>query len=451
MSTGQLSEEDFICGICFELLVDPTTLTCGHSICRFCLAQWWYKSKKATCPECRQVWQGFPKVNVTLRNTMKTLFPDQIEQRRRVLLENNEYKSIISKFEEYGRKQDTPPLRSLSWTLICIMVAVTVAVAVIISVGIKSFTGLTKKDLMAKSLRDWSSSDVGLWIGTLGPWAKDVYDQRFIEAGIDGTLLLEMNEVDLEIPPINMSMRLQRRKVLDALKELRSSLSHHPSGFWEYKEQKSGMMMFIMCGLREFPRSTLAFLYLFNYWDTFMPIFYCTVTIDGNRTTSELLEMAHNPTLKNWLEFLPFYIFVPYYLVAKFASHFFEINYWTSRVVVVHALLMTIMEFTKAKFLFRSGLRQIPYLLGKHFTYVVLLSLFCKIVWPFIPFFIADCIFYWMLYVSPFDALNRLRKRFTALNRGNGADANVQNEFVHAHQHRQHDRGWHFNFEWNAN
>lgn len=66
---------------------------------------------------------------------------------------------------------------------------------------------------------------------------------------------------------------------------------------------------------------------------------------------------AHNPTLKNWLEFLPFYIFVPYYLVAKFASHFFEINYWTSRVVVVHALLMTIMEFTKAKFLFRSGLR----------------------------------------------------------------------------------------------
>lgn len=60
-------EDDLKCGICFELLIDPTTLTCGHTICRYCLAQWWYRSRKSNCPECRQTWHGFPKVNVTMR------------------------------------------------------------------------------------------------------------------------------------------------------------------------------------------------------------------------------------------------------------------------------------------------------------------------------------------------------------------------------------------------
>ena len=62
-----LTEEDFKCNICFEVLLEPTTLTCGHSFCRFCLAQWWISSKKSNCPVCREVWEGLPKVNVTLR------------------------------------------------------------------------------------------------------------------------------------------------------------------------------------------------------------------------------------------------------------------------------------------------------------------------------------------------------------------------------------------------
>lgn len=60
-------EKDFHCSCCYELMVDPTTLNCGHSFCRFCLAQWWHSSKKTTCPECRQSWLGFPKINIILR------------------------------------------------------------------------------------------------------------------------------------------------------------------------------------------------------------------------------------------------------------------------------------------------------------------------------------------------------------------------------------------------
>ena len=64
---SQLLKQDLQCGCCFELMVEPTTLSCGHSFCRFCLAKWWHASRHNTCPECRQPWSGFPKVNIALR------------------------------------------------------------------------------------------------------------------------------------------------------------------------------------------------------------------------------------------------------------------------------------------------------------------------------------------------------------------------------------------------
>lgn len=55
--TAQLEEleEEFQCGVCFNLIVLPTTLSCGHSFCRHCLAQWFDFGKKMECPSCRQV------------------------------------------------------------------------------------------------------------------------------------------------------------------------------------------------------------------------------------------------------------------------------------------------------------------------------------------------------------------------------------------------------------
>lgn len=42
-----------------------------------------------------------------------------------------------------------------------------------------------QKDLMSKSLYDWSPDDVGLWIGSLGSWAEtNQYSQKFVDAGI---------------------------------------------------------------------------------------------------------------------------------------------------------------------------------------------------------------------------------------------------------------------------
>ena len=67
MFLRSMSETTFTCGCCYELMIQPTTLNCGHSFCRLCLARWWKSVKKMTCPGCRQPWSGFPHINIILR------------------------------------------------------------------------------------------------------------------------------------------------------------------------------------------------------------------------------------------------------------------------------------------------------------------------------------------------------------------------------------------------
>lgn len=67
MDRSLSASEDFLCSCCYDLMVQPTTLTCGHSFCRLCIAQWYMSSKKSECPQCRSTWTGNPQVNITLR------------------------------------------------------------------------------------------------------------------------------------------------------------------------------------------------------------------------------------------------------------------------------------------------------------------------------------------------------------------------------------------------
>ena len=48
-------EEQFQCGVCYALMVLPTSLNSGHSFCRHCLAWWYDSSRRMECPACRQV------------------------------------------------------------------------------------------------------------------------------------------------------------------------------------------------------------------------------------------------------------------------------------------------------------------------------------------------------------------------------------------------------------
>ncbi|XP_069503121.1 E3 ubiquitin-protein ligase TRIM62-like [Ambystoma mexicanum] len=53
------------CSICLSVYQDPVTLSCGHSFCRSCIEQSWDKralSGVYTCPDCRKMFKGRPKV-----------------------------------------------------------------------------------------------------------------------------------------------------------------------------------------------------------------------------------------------------------------------------------------------------------------------------------------------------------------------------------------------------
>ena len=76
--------EQFLCAICKYLLFEPVTTNCGHNFCRPCLRRWILK-RKHTCPVCRN---GIAKkwrmpVNKSIWNALGSLYPDQVEERRK--------------------------------------------------------------------------------------------------------------------------------------------------------------------------------------------------------------------------------------------------------------------------------------------------------------------------------------------------------------------------------
>uniref|UniRef100_A0A4W5KY84 RING-type domain-containing protein n=1 Tax=Hucho hucho TaxID=62062 RepID=A0A4W5KY84_9TELE len=96
-----ISEDQFGCHCCYDVLVNPTTLNCGHSFCRHCLALWWESSRKTECPECREKWEGFPKVNILLRDAVERLFSEVVDRRRAEIQRNPKISQSLLAFQRY--------------------------------------------------------------------------------------------------------------------------------------------------------------------------------------------------------------------------------------------------------------------------------------------------------------------------------------------------------------
>ncbi|KAI2577268.1 BFAR isoform 12, partial [Pan troglodytes] len=63
----------------------------------------------------------------------------------------------------------------------------------------------------------------------------------------------------------------------------------------------------------------------------------------GEDIVTKLLDLKE-PTWKQWREFLVKYSFLPYQLIAEFAWDWLEVHYWTSRFLIINAMLLSVLE-----------------------------------------------------------------------------------------------------------
>lgn len=82
-SKAPFEMNEFDCGICYSLLCEPVTISCGHTFCRVCLVTALERSRKK-CPECRapcHIAAETQAPNVLITNLIERHFPAEYRRR----------------------------------------------------------------------------------------------------------------------------------------------------------------------------------------------------------------------------------------------------------------------------------------------------------------------------------------------------------------------------------
>ncbi|XP_031421488.1 NLR family CARD domain-containing protein 3-like isoform X2 [Clupea harengus] len=73
-----LTQDQFRCGVCEQLLRDPVITTCGHSFCRQCISSYWSQSGPSgdySCPQCRKRSRTQTFLNPDITMAQPLLYP----------------------------------------------------------------------------------------------------------------------------------------------------------------------------------------------------------------------------------------------------------------------------------------------------------------------------------------------------------------------------------------
>ena len=107
---AEIDPLDFRCGICLCTMFRPVTLSCGHSLCEYCLAGWIQnrashevdgRISSLRCPAmCNQTMTpSFPQLNNILNNHIQALFPDD-EKNNQKQYERERHAATIRRVRE---------------------------------------------------------------------------------------------------------------------------------------------------------------------------------------------------------------------------------------------------------------------------------------------------------------------------------------------------------------
>ncbi|XP_023670754.1 bifunctional apoptosis regulator [Paramormyrops kingsleyae] len=410
-SSSEITEHEFSCHCCYDILINPTTLNCGHSFCRHCLALWWESSRKNECPECRERWEGFPRVNILLRDATEKLFSRVVQKRREEIQNNPKIVRSLLAFQRYGDEQvsrgpvlNTPRRGAGGNDFFSGVLTALTCVAVMLLVYHWSSRDAEHDLLVHKPVTKWTSEEVILWLENLGPWAS-LYKDHFLREQVNGRLLIMLGDEELSKNPYGIENQTHRKAVLAELERVKSLGVKPPQNLWEYKAVNAGKSLFLLYALKSSPRLTILYLYLFDYTDTFLPFIH-TCCPEQSEEPQEDVFMSRtfneNPSWKQWTEFLVKYSLLPYQLIAEFAWDWLGVHYWTSRFIIINSMLLSVLEGCALYRLWiRSELRILPQKMWSHFWKVSIKGFSVAIFWPVIPQFACNCLFYWALYFNP--------------------------------------------------
>ncbi|XP_071489855.1 bifunctional apoptosis regulator-like [Diadema antillarum] len=400
-------DSNFLCACCYELMVQPTTLNCGHSFCRLCLAQWWRTSQKTTCPQCRQPWSGFPHVNIIIRNTLDKIHPSTV-RKRSASLDSYENIRLLQEFEEFGEQQEREQQgaggrqdrlrKGFVW-------------GVLTTLGLVFFFQIlfnwNRQDsemLVYKPLARWKPADVSQWLSELGTWAAEGYCHHFEENGINGVLLEGLqSEVELETEPFNINNSLHRQAIHIALEKVKQLGGKPPRDLWEYKALHQGLATFLSYTVREFPRLTMTGMYMFYYEDVFLPFIHMVCPVQSSKLgDTDIIVQYYSEDIawEQWVEFIPKFLFLPYYLYAKFSWQFADVNALPVAFTLANCAFLTMVEAKAITAFFRRGVRTTFFSLKRQTNTLVVIFFSC-LLWPIIPTVVTDLMFYISMYYSP--------------------------------------------------
>ncbi|XP_059382905.1 tripartite motif-containing protein 16-like [Carassius carassius] len=82
MAEARVSQDEFMCPVCLDLLKDPVAIPCGHSYCKICITDCWDQEDQKrvySCPQCRQTFCPRPALS---RNTMLAEVVEKLKKTR---------------------------------------------------------------------------------------------------------------------------------------------------------------------------------------------------------------------------------------------------------------------------------------------------------------------------------------------------------------------------------